>query len=103
MKTREKTNKQKYIQTFVDITFTFDMKLSVGGDADDWDVKHQVEEIFNDLIAMGEIVVVDGDTAAIRGQITDVEVETDGEITEEEFNAAPGKPDLLLGSHFKLN
>ena len=103
MKTREKTNKQKYFQTFVNITFTFDMKLSVDGDSDESDVKYQAEEIFNDLIANGEIIVVDSDTACVRGNITDVDVEVDDEITEEEFDAAPGKPDLLLGSHFKLN
>ncbi len=103
MKTREKTNKQKYFQTFVNITFTFDMKLSVEGDADDWDAKYRAEEILNDLIANGEIIVVNSETAAVRGRIADVDVETDGEITEEEFDAAPGKPDLHLGSHFKLN
>ena len=103
MKTREKTNKQKYFQTFVNITFTFDMKLSVDGDSDESDVKYQVEEIFNDLIANGEIIVADSDTATVLGNITDVDVETDSEITKDEFDAAPGKPDLLLGSHFKLN
>lgn len=66
-------------------------------------MKYQAEEIFNDLIANGEIIVVDSDTAAVRGNITDVDVETNSEITEKEFDAAPGKPDLLLGSHFKLN
>ncbi len=94
---------KKYFQTFVNITFTFDMKLSVEGDADEWDAKYRAEEILNDLIANGEIIVVNSDTSAVRGHITDVDVETDSEITEEEFDAAPGKPDLHLGSHFKLN
>lgn len=94
---------KKYFQTFVNITFTFDMKLSVDGDADEWDAKYRVEEILNDLIANGEIVVVNSDTDAVRGQITDVDVEVDDEITKEEFDAAPGKPDLHLGSYFKLN
>ena len=94
---------KKYFQTFVNITFTFDMKLSVDGDADDWDAKYQAEEILNDLIAKGEIIVVNSDTSAVRGDITNVDVETDSEITKEEFDAAPGKPDLHLGSHFKLN
>lgn len=104
MKTSEKINKQKYFQTFVNITFTFDMKLSVDGDADEWDAKYRTEEIINDLIAIGEIIVVNSDTSAVRGHITDVDVDTDSEIiTEEEFDAAPGKSDLRLGSHFKLN
>ena len=94
---------KKYFQTFVNITFTFNMKLSVEGDADDWDAKYRAEEILNDLIENGEIIVVNSETAAVRGHITDVDVETDSEITEEEFDAAPGKPDLHLGSHFKLN
>lgn len=94
---------KKYFQTFVNITFAFDMKLSVDGDADEWDAKYRAEEILNDLIANGEIIVVNSDTSAVRGHITDVDVDTDSEITEEEFNAAPGKPDLHLGSHFKLN
>ena len=103
MKSKLETSKQKFYQTFVNVTFTFDMKLSVDEDLDESDVKYQVEEIFNDLIANGEIVVVDSDTAAVRGDITDVDVKTDGEITKKEFDAAPGKPDLHLGSYFKLN
>lgn len=94
---------KKYFQTFVNITFTFDMKLSVDGDADNWDAKYRAEEIFRDHIANGEIVIVDSNIARERGLITDVEVEEDCEIDEEEFDAAPGKSDLRLGSHFKLN
>jgi sulfur carrier protein ThiS len=94
---------KKYFKTFVNITFTFDLKLSVNGDADEWDAKYRAEEILNDLIANGEIIVVNSDTSAVRGNITDVDVEADSEITKEEFDAAPGKPDLHLGSHFKLN
>lgn len=94
---------KKYFQTFINITFTFDMKLSVDGDADEWDAKYRAEEILNDLIANGEIIVVNSDTSAARGHITDVDVETDSEITKEKFDAAPGKPDLHLDSHFKLN
>lgn len=96
MKTHEEMNEQKYFQTFVNITLTFDMKLSVEGDKDEWDAKHQAEEILNDLIAGEEINVE-------YGLITDVDVEVDAEISKEEFDAAPGKPDLHLGSHFKLN
>lgn len=103
MKTIKEKNEKKFYQTFVNITFTFDMKLSVDGDLDESDVKYQAEEILNDLIANGEVIVVDSDTACVRGNITDVDVETDSEITEEEFDAAPGKPDFHLGSHFKLN
>lgn len=101
MKPNDEKDK-KYFQTFVNITFTFDMKLSVDGDADEWDAKYRAEEILNDLIANGEIVVVNSDTAAVRGHITDVDVEVDDEITKEKFDAASGKPDLHLGSHFKL-
>jgi hypothetical protein len=103
MKTIKEKNEKKFYKTFVNITFTFDMKLSVEGDADEWDAKYRAEEILNDLIANGEIIVVDSDTACVCGNITDVDVEVDDEITEEEFDAAPGKPDLHLGSHFKLN
>ncbi len=103
MKTIKEKNEKKFYQTFVNITFTFDMKLSVDGDADEWDAKYRAEEILNDLIANGEIIVVNSDTSAVRGHITDVDVKTDSEITKEEFDAAPGKPDLHLGSHFKLN
>ena len=102
MKTREKEKIKKYFQTFVNITFTFGMKLSVEGDADEWDAKYRAEEILDDLIANGEIIVANGDTAAVYGQITDVDVDADSEITKEEFDAAPGKLDLHLDSHFKL-
>lgn len=78
------------------------MKLSVDRDADEWDAKYRAKEILNDLIANGKIIVVNSDTSAVREHITDVDVETDSEITEEEFDAAPGKPDLHLGSSFKL-
>lgn len=93
MKTHEKTNEQKFYQTFVNITLTFGMKLSAN---DDDDAKYLVEEILNDLIANEEVTVN-------YEQITDTDVEVYGEITKEEFDAAPGKPDLHLGSHFKLN
>lgn len=94
---------KKYFQTFVNITFTFDMKLSVDGDADEWDAIYRAKEILNDLIVNGEIIVANSDRSAARGQITDVDVEVDDEIRKEEFDAALGKPDLHLGSYFKLN
>ena len=80
MKTREKEKIKKYFQTFVNITFTFGMKLSVEGDADEWDAKYRAEEILDDLIANGEIIVANGDTAAVYGQITDEEIFLNGKL-----------------------
>lgn len=93
MKSNVETYKRKFYQAVVNITLTLDMKLSAD---DDDDAKYLAEDILNDLIANEEITV---DYA----QITDVDVEVDGEIAKEEFDAAPGKLDLHLSSYFKLN
>lgn len=103
MKTSEKTNKRKYFQTIANVTFSFDLKLSVDGDEDELDVEYQAEEILNYLIANGEVVVADSDTAVVLGRITAADIDVRSEITKGSFDAARGKSKLYLGSNFKLN